>query len=123
MRTLLSILVALAGYTYPGCMSQQTATKQITHEFVEALPNHSKTEVYDRVVEWVANGLGSEQGGSGYQDREAGSIVLNGNTNITPEGTWVNLKIGFTMNVDVRNEKMRVRFTNLRRLYGSKTYE
>ena len=123
MNTALSILAASAWFTFAGCMSQQSATRQITHEFIEALPNHPKTEVYDRVVEWVANGLGPEQGGSGCQDREAGSIILNGSTDIRPEGTWINLKMGFTMNVDVRNEKIRVRFTNLRRLYGSKKYE
>jgi hypothetical protein len=58
-----------------------------------------------------------------YQDKEAGSIVSNGNTEIKPEGTWVKMPMGFTMSVDVRNEKMRVRFTNLRRLYGSKKVE
>ena len=123
MNMALSLLAASAWFTFGGCMSQQTATRQITHEFIEALPNHPKTEVYDRIVEWVANGFGPEQGGSAYQDREAGSIVLDGSTDIRPENTWINLKMGFTMNVDVRNEKIRVRFTNLRRLYGSKKFE
>jgi hypothetical protein len=123
MKTVLSILAASAWFSCPGCMSQQTATRQNTHEFIEELPNHPKTEVYDRVVEWVANTLKPEHAEGRYQNREAGSIVLNGNADITPDGAWINLKIGFTMNVDVRNEKIRVRFTNLRRLYGSKKYE
>jgi len=33
------------------------------------------------------------------------------------------MPIGFTMNVDVRNDKIRVRFTELRRLYGSKKFQ
>ena len=95
----------------------------MTHEFIEGLPNHPKTEVYNRVVRWVANNLKSEQVVSGNQDNASGSIVRNCKTEITPEGSWVNLKMGFTMTVDVKDEKMRVRFTNLRRVYGSLKYE
>jgi hypothetical protein len=104
-------------------MSQQSATRQVTHEFTKELPNHPKTEVYDRVIKWIANSSKSERAVPEYQDKEAGSIVSNGNTEIKPEGTWVKMPMGFTMSVDVRNEKMRVRFTNLRRLYGSKKVE
>ena len=95
----------------------------MTHEFVEALPNHPKAEVYERAVKWMAISLISAKPVSEYQDRDYGSIVSYVYTDIKPEGQWVKMPMGFTMNVDVRNEKMRVRFTDLRRCYGSKKFQ
>lgn len=120
MKTTLVILISSACLIFSGCMSQQSVTKERTHEFTRELPNHPKTEVYERVVKWIANNSQSARAVPEYQDKEAGSIVSNGNTEIRPESPWVNMPMGFTMSVDVRNEKMRIRFTNLRRLYGSK---
>ncbi len=104
-------------------MSQQSATKQTTHEFIQELPNHPKTEMCARVVKWIGASFKSAKPVSEYQDRDAGSIVSYVNTEIKPEGPWVSMAIGFTMNVDVRNEKIRVRFTELRRVYGSKKFQ
>jgi hypothetical protein len=123
MKSEAAILFASACFILSGCMSQQAATKQMTHEFIEELPNHPKTEVCDRVVKWIANSFKSAEAVTEYEDKEVGSIVSNGRTEIKPEGSWVKIPMGYTMNVDVRNEKMRVRFTNLRRLYGSRKFE
>jgi hypothetical protein len=123
MKSTLVILISSAGIILSGCMSQQSATKQTTHEFIEQLPNHRKTEVYDRVVKWIGASFKSVRTVTEYQDKEVGSIVSYVNTDIKPEGPWVNMPVGFTMNVDVRNEKIRVRFTDLRRVYGSKKFQ
>lgn len=123
MKNTLVILTSSACIILSGCMSQQSATKQTTHEFIEELPNHPKTEVYDRVVKWIGASFKSAKAVSEYQDRDAGYIVSYVNTEIKPEGPWVNMAIGFTMNVDVRNEKIRIRFTELRRLYSSKKFQ
>jgi hypothetical protein len=123
MKTTLVILISFACIIFTGCMSQQSATKERTHEFTKELPNHPKAEVFERVVKWIANSSKSARAAPEYQDKEAGSIVSNGSTQISPESPRVSMPMGFTMSVDVKNEKMRIRFTNLRRLYGSKTVE
>jgi hypothetical protein len=123
VKTILVILISSACIICSGCMSQQAATKQTTHEFIEDLPNHRKTEVYDRVVKWIGVSFKSVKTVSEYQDKEVGSIVSYVNTDIKPEDPWVNMPIGFTMNVDIRNERIRVRFTELRRVFGSKKYQ
>ena len=117
------MLLSSACILFSGCMSQQSATKETTHEFIEELPNHPKTEVFDKVVKWIGASFKSSKAVSEYQDREVGSIVSYVNTEIKPAGTWVSMPIGFTMNVDVRNDKISVRFSELRRLYGSKKYQ
>ena len=123
LKNTLVLLISSACVMFSGCMSQQSATKQTTHEFIEELPNHPKTEVYDRVVKWIGASFKSAKTVSEYQDRQVGSIVSYVNTDIKPAGAWVNMPIGFTMNVDVRNERIRVRFTELRRVYSSKKFK
>jgi hypothetical protein len=123
LKNPLVLLIASACIILSGCMSQQAATKQTTHEFIEELPNHPKTEVYDRVVKWIGASFKSAKPVSEYQDKEVASIVSYVHTEIKPEGPWVNMPIGFTMNVDVRNQKIRIRFTDLRRLYSSKKFQ
>jgi len=123
LNNTLIMLLSSACILFSGCMSQQSATKETTHEFIEELPNHPKTEVFDKVVKWIGASFKSSKAVSEYQDREVGSIVSYVNTEIKPAGTWVSMPIGFTMNVDVRNDKIRVRFTELRRLYGSKKFQ
>jgi len=123
LNNTLIMLLSSACILFSGCMSQQSATKETTHEFIEELPNHPKTEVFDKVVKWIGASFKSSKAVSEYQDREVGSIVSYVNTEIKPAGTWVSMPIGFTMNVDVRNDKIRVRFTELRRLYGAKKFQ
>ena len=123
MKTTLVILISSACIVFSGCMSQQAATKQATHEFIGELPNHRKTELYDRVIKWIAASFKSAKTVSEYQDGQAGSIVSYVYTDIKSEDLWKPVSIGFTMNVDVRNERIRVRFTQLRRVYGAKTFQ
>ena len=115
-----AILVASACIFFSGCMSPEG---EITHEFINDLPNHPKEEVRDKVVKWIAMSSKSARPVAEYQEKEDCLIVTDGDTEIKPEGDWVTMRMGFTLNVDVRNEKMRIRFTNLRRLYGSKQYD
>ena len=123
MKVLQTIVLSYSCLALSGCMSQESATKQAAHEFVEEFPNHPKTEIYDRVVKWMSKSPKPAGHLNEYQNRDAGSIVRGGDTQITPEGAGVNMRIGFTMSIDVKNDRMRVRFTQLRRLYGSKKYD
>lgn len=123
MKTILVILISSACIVISGCMSQQAATKQATHEFIGELPNHRKTELYDRVTKWIAASFKSAKTVTEYQDGEAGSIVSYIYTDIKSEVQRANIPLACTMNVDVRNERIRVRFTQLRRVYGAKTFQ
>ena len=123
VKTPLVLLISSACIILSGCMSQQSATKQPAHEFIAELPNHPRTELYDRVVKWMASSFKSVKPVSEYQDKDAGSIVSYVHTEIKPADPWVNMPIGFTMNVDLRNGRMRVRFTDLRRLYNAKKFQ
>jgi hypothetical protein len=123
MKIIQTILLSCCGIVLSGCMSQETATKQMAHEFVAEFPHRNKVEIYDRVVRWISNNPKRDGQFDDHQDRDAGSLMYSGDTQIKPEGNGVNMKIGFTMNIDVRNERVRIRFTQLRRLYGSKKFD
>ena len=123
MKIIQTILFLYCGVLLSGCMSQETATRQMTHEFVAEFPNRPKLQIYDRVVKWISNNPRREGRQDEYQNRDAGSLTCEGETQIQPEGDGVDMKIGFTMNIDVKNERMRIRFTQLRRLYGSKKFD
>ena len=104
VKTILVILISSACIIIQGCMTQQSATKQTSHEFTRELPNHPKSEVFERAVKWMAMNCRSEKPGAEYQDRRAGSIVSYVNTVIKPEGSWVNMPVGFTITDRVSGE-------------------
>jgi hypothetical protein len=112
--------VVLAG----GCTSSKNATKdEKTHVFILNFPAKQKELIYDRAVKWIVSTTKIEKAVIEYQDRASGTIVSNGTVRYKAEGAWVSGTLYFNMNVDVRSEKARARFANLRYSSLGKTPE
>ena len=100
-----------------GCVSSQPATKEeMTHEFIISVPGVQKGEAFEKTLKWIANHFRSAKAVIEYKDKESGSIIGNG---IRPSGETsflsarAAIELAFTMNVDVRDEKARIRFVNI----------
>lgn len=113
-----TILFALC-FLAAGCMSQDAATKEPVREFIRDLPNHSETQIRAGVAGWLAAEPLTPRHST---DVQAGTIVSDGDMELRPEGSVVSLKVAYTMSVEVKDNRIRVRFTDLRRLYGSSAY-
>jgi hypothetical protein len=91
------------------------ATKEeVAHVFILSFPAKEKNQIFERVLKWIADTSKSVKPVIGSQDKVSGSVVAHGNTSYKADGAWVAGILLFTMNVDVRPGKARVRFVNLR---------
>ncbi len=98
-----------------GCVGTRQATKdEMTHEFVLNLPRVQKDQAYEMTLKWLANTFRSAKAVIEYQNKETGSIIGNGMSKMTVEGTIpIQVDIAFTMNIDIRDERARIGFVNL----------
>jgi hypothetical protein len=112
-----------ACFLLAGCMSQEAATIQPDPGFIRDLPNHAESKVRASVAVWLADESLSLRPTAEVQKENTAAIVSDGDMILRPEGSWVSLKVAYTMNVDVKDNRIRVRFSNLRRLYGSVSYQ
>lgn len=98
-----------------GCAGQKQATKEeMNHEFILSLPGVQKQQAFEKTLKWIANTFRSAKAVIEYQDKETGAIVGNGMAKMKVEATIsVEVDIAFTMNIDIRDEKARIRFVNL----------
>ena len=87
--------------------------EEMTHEYIVEYPVLTKDVIFSRTMKWIANNFKSAKQVIEYQDKEAGSIVGNGVTDIKAEGALVGVELEFTMNVDIKDYKARCRFINL----------
>jgi hypothetical protein len=108
LLTLISIQILLL-----GCVSKQPATPQeMNHEFIVEYTDISKPVLFDRTLKWIANNFRSAKQVVEYQNIESGSIIGNGITFVQVEGALLGVNLEFTMNIDVKDEKVRYRFSN-----------
>ncbi|MGA9363065.1 MAG: DUF4468 domain-containing protein [Bacteroidota bacterium] len=97
-----------------GCMSNKEATnEEMSHEFIVAFPGLQKQKIFDGTLKWIANTFRSAKAVIEYQDKESGSVIGNGIISMKPEGSAFSGDVSFTMNVDSKDEKARIRFINL----------
>jgi len=95
-------------------MSHTEATnEEMNHEFVVDFPGLQKQQIFDGTLKWIAKNFRSAKAVIEYQDKESGSIIGNGIVPFNAEGAWVGGNLSFTMKVDTKDEKARIRFINL----------
>jgi Domain of unknown function (DUF4468) with TBP-like fold len=112
-KTMLFLVAAIAT---SGCATPEFATnEEMKHEFIVALPGMKKEELFEKTLKWIALNFRSAKAVVEYQDKETGSVIGNGSTKVTLDGLFTpyTADLLFTMNVDIRDEKARVRFLNL----------
>lgn len=86
-------------------------------ESVINMPGFSKDQIYAGTKSWIAENFRSAKAVIQDDDKDAGRIIGNGNIKYPCSGfscmTKSDWKLDFTMRVDIKDQKMRVTFTNL----------
>lgn len=109
----LTVIFAFSIVTPP----QATIKSDLTHEFIIGFPALQKQQLFDKIVHWIENNLRSRKTVFETEDADVGLIVANGTTDVVAEGDSLRANLSFTMKVDVRDMKIRIRFTNLERSF------
>ncbi|MCX6141996.1 MAG: DUF4468 domain-containing protein [Ignavibacteriales bacterium] len=115
MKALIRSLPFLFLLFLAGCAGSREATKEeMNHEFILSLPGVQKQQAYEMTLKWLANTFRSAKAVVEYQNKENGSIIGNGMSRMKVEAAIsIEVEIAFTMNIDIRDEKVRIRFVNL----------
>jgi hypothetical protein len=98
-----------------GCTPYQPATREeMNHEFILRFPGVSKDRAFDKTLKWIALNFRSAKAVIEYQDKELGTIVGNGSSEFIVGGDLPRREdIIFTMDIEFKEERARIRFTNL----------
>lgn len=116
-RTIVAILsIVMLGLI--GCASiQPVAETDQTFNKVFEVPGFSKDRIFDGTKIWIAENFRSAKAVLEYENKEAGTIIGNGVTQLPCTGlacvSSSDRKIHFTMRVDIKENKFKTTFTNL----------
>ncbi len=102
-----------------GCTGLQPVSEaDITVERVVEAKGSSKDIIYESTKMWIAENFRSAKAVLEYENKEAGKLIGNGSIKYPCSGfdcmaknDW---RVLFTMRVDVKDDKFRLTFTNLR---------
>lgn len=113
------IIMFIASFLFVGCAGMQQITEADRNfERIVPAPGHNKDEIYDSVKMWIAENFRSAKAVIEYDNKEAGTIIGNGNMKYPCSGLDCIAKndwtVPFTMRVDVKDEKFRLTFSNLK---------
>ncbi|ODQ00609.1 hypothetical protein BGK46_06450 [Salinivibrio sp. SS2] len=105
--------------TLSGCASvQPVADADRSFEKVVEVPGYSKEKIYTSTKIWIAENFKSAKAVIEFDSKEDGLIIGNGSIDYPCSGMeclaksdW---KVPFTMRVDMKNEKFKVGFSNIK---------
>jgi hypothetical protein len=110
LRNLIPLFVMLVMTT--AGLAQEISPKELTHEFIVAFPGMRKDKIQEKVMRWLENNLRSRKPVIESEDAEKGFVAGNGTVEMRASGDSVDVRVGFTINADVRDGKARFRFLN-----------
>jgi hypothetical protein len=111
-----SLALAVILMSFSGCVPYQAATREeMNHEFILRFPGVTKDKAFDKTLKWIALNFRSAKAVIEYQNKDLGTIVGNGLSELFIEGPVHPTRddILYTMDIEFQEEKARVRFTNL----------
>ena len=126
MKTIFGVVLVAMIMLLVSCGASQIIQDRLAQEYVKEFPGQTKSQIFDKEmtwIKWVSYSFDSTNITVAQQTKSTGYIIGNGIIDIQPEGTYVTAKVAFTMSVEIKEQKMRVRFTTFRRWYGSKKYD
>lgn len=117
-NTSLVFLILFGGLSLSGCKSTQPLTEEDKDiSAIYQIDGKSKNEIYKQVNVWISQNYKSAKDVIQYSSKEEGVIVGNGNMSYPCEGfdciTKGEWKVKYTTQVDVKEGKFRISFTNL----------
>jgi hypothetical protein len=110
---------------------EQISPEEATFFKVYEAPNLSKDWIFDKTKIWIAENFRSAKAVVEYEDKSSGVIIGNGQTPFSclasgfdpicssREGRWTT---NFTMRVDMKDNKFKVTFSNLRETFPPNEY-
>lgn len=116
MKKLFSTLLVIS---LVGCAGMQQVREE-DKTFARAFdaPGYKKDVLYEKIKIWVAQNFKSAKAVLEYENKENGTLIGNGIVSYPCSGLGcigkTEWKIPFTMQVDIKDEKFRLTFTNLR---------
>lgn len=98
--------------------ASSSSYKEGTIQKVFDAPGYSREQIYDGAKIWISENFRSAKAVLEYENKEAGTIIGNGNIQFPCQG-WKCMgtggwKVSFTMRTDIKDQKFRLTFTNLR---------
>lgn len=117
LRSLL--VTVLIVFALAGCAGMQPVKEEDrTFATVVETPGHSRDQIYNSVKIWIAENFRSAKSVIELDSKEEGIIIGNGIINYPCSGMdcmakhdW---KVPFTMRVDMKDEKFRLSFSNIK---------
>lgn len=110
------MMVVLIVFVTAGCTPMPVKETPPIETVIE-MPNSSKDQIYAGAKSWIAENFRSAKAVIQDDDKEAGRVIGNGRTKYPCSGfscfgraDWT---LGFTMRVDIKEQKMKITFTNL----------
>lgn len=111
----------LLAFLFAGCMPAMIPTGSATVQKVIEIPGVSKDVIYERSRIWIAKTFHSSKAVIEYENKETGVIIGNGVANYAVKNTgsllypnlMVDIPFRFTMEENIRDEKIRITFTSL----------
>jgi hypothetical protein len=117
VKRLLALLCA--SLVLAGCVTMPEAAKQSAIEDIVNIPGKEKNEIYTASKIWIAETFNSAKAVIEIDDKEMGLIIGNGTIKFPCDSEQTCLmrssyNLRFTMRVDIKNQKIKTTFSNLR---------
>jgi len=103
-----------------SCVGAQYIKQPYTSiEKIMHVPGFNKNEIYDQTKIFIAENFRSAKAVLEYENKETGTIIGNGNIIYPAESgmaalALANWRTNFTMRVDIKDEKFRCTFINIK---------
>ena len=112
--------------TFLGCAGMQRPSESdLTITRVIQAPDYKKAEIYAATKIWIAQNFNSAKAVIELDDKERGQIIGNGILPYPCSGmdclTNGGRKVRVTMRVDMKDERFKITFSNLRLIFPAST--
>ncbi len=132
MRCCMKLIFAMISLIIVGCAAMQPVAvtdADLTFQRVVEVPGYSKEQIYHGTKIWIAENFKSAKAVLEYENKDTGTLIGNGIISYPCSGlecmVKADWKVPFTMRVDIKDQKLRLTFSNLRISWPSsynKTY-
>ncbi len=105
-----------------GCATTQRLRTYAPLEMISQIPGLNKNQIYDQSKVFIAENFRSAKAVIDLDNKEQGTLIGNGNIgypcgNSFTCGALRNWRVHFKMRIDVKDEKVRISFSDLRTVY------
>jgi len=110
------ILMSISILLFVGCAElEPIPDEDKSFNTVYQIPNSSKDTIYNNTRIWMAETFRSSKDVIDYENKEEGVLIGNGAMAYPYNGNgYYNSTVTFTMRVDMKNDKFKLTFSNIK---------